>query len=127
MTRQGVGSRRANAHSPPPPWVSIFRIRFNQSLLLQPSYPFPVRSDTESAEDNSPAPADTTSPRNEAGEPEAQDTTDSKEEKKTSKVASRFSNIFAAVKKSVASKGSNTKDKYASPETAEAEAKVPLS
>ena len=88
------------------------------------------RSDTESAEDNSAAGADkeTTPPAGEPAQP-AEDTTDSVRDEQPAKpkgptVASRFSNIFAAVKKTVASKGSNTKDKYATPENAEAEAKV---
>ena len=85
-----------------------------------------VRSDTESAEDNS-APAAVEAPRNEAGEPiQSEDTTDTKEEtgKRGPTVAARFSNFFAVVKKSVASKGSNTKDKYATQEQGEADTKV---
>jgi len=84
------------------------------------------RSDTESAEDNTAPVAPSDSPRNEAGEPvPSEDTTDAKEEsaKRGPTVGDRFSNFFAVVKKSVASKGSNTKEKYATPE-GEAEAKV---
>ncbi len=88
------------------------------------------RSDTESAEDNSAAGADkeTTAPTGEPAQP-SEDTTDSVRDEQPAKpkgptVAAKFSNIFATFKKSVASKGSNTKDKYATPEQVEAEAKV---
>ena len=86
-----------------------------------------ARSDTESAEDNSPAVA-TEAPGTETGNPiESEDTTDTKEEtaKRGPTVAARFSNLFAAVKKTVASKGTNAKDKYAAAQDqGEADAKV---
>ena len=88
-----------------------------------------ARSDTESAEDNSPAVA-TEAPRTEAGEPiESEDTTDTNVKEEAAKrgptVAARFSNLFAAVKKTVASKGTNAKDKYAAnQDQGEADAKV---